>query len=75
LKPIPSKILLPVVFIPSTQAALDTAADFALPFHAELFLVNVVPSFSILTSDYAIPHVQLQQKEKKRRAEQQLAKA
>ena len=74
LKSIPTKILLPIDFSPSSQAALETAADLALHFHAELFLVNVVPLFSTFTSEYATPQVQFQQEEKTR-AEQHLAKA
>ena len=66
LKPIPSKILLPIDFSPSSQAALETAATFALPFHAEPFLVNALPFFSSLRSEYAVPQVQFQQMEKKR---------
>jgi nucleotide-binding universal stress UspA family protein len=40
---IPTKILLPIDFSPSSQTALETAADLALHFQAELFLVNVIP--------------------------------
>ena len=74
LKSIPTKILLPIDFSPSSQAALETAADLALHFHAELFLVNVIPLFSTFTSEYAAPQVQFQQEEKTR-AEEHLAKA
>ena len=42
---IPTKILLPIDFSPSSQAALDMAADLAGHFHAELYLVNVIPMF------------------------------
>jgi nucleotide-binding universal stress UspA family protein len=73
LQSIPTKILLPLDFSPSSQAALETAADLALHFHAELFLVNVLPLFSTFTSEYAVPQVQFQQEEKTR-AEQHLAK-
>ena len=38
---IPTKILLPIDFSPSSKAALEMATDLALHFHAELFLVNV----------------------------------
>jgi nucleotide-binding universal stress UspA family protein len=74
LESIPTKILLPIDFSPSSQAALETAADLALHFHAELFLVNVLPFFSTFTPEYAVPQVQFQQEEKTR-AEQKLAKA
>jgi nucleotide-binding universal stress UspA family protein len=71
---IPTKVLLPIDFSPSSQAALETAADLALHFHAELFLVNVIPLFSTFTSEYAVPQMQFQQEEKAR-AEKHLAKA
>jgi len=74
LKSIPKKILLPVDFSPSSQTALETAADLALHFQAEIFLVNVVPSFSAFTSEYVPPQAQFQQ-EAKTHAEQRLAKA
>jgi nucleotide-binding universal stress UspA family protein len=74
LKSIPPKILLPIDFSPSSQAALETAADLALHFHAELFLVNVIPLFSAFTTEYAAPQLQLQQEEKTH-SEQRLARA
>lgn len=46
---IPTKILLPIDFSPSSQAALDMAADLALHFHAELCLVHVVLFFPTTT--------------------------
>jgi nucleotide-binding universal stress UspA family protein len=73
LQSIPTKILLPIDFSPSSTDALETAADLALHFHAELFLVNVIPFFSTFTPEYAVPQVQFQQEEKER-AEQHLAK-
>jgi nucleotide-binding universal stress UspA family protein len=42
---IPTKILLPIDFSPSSQAALEMAAELALHFQAELYLVNVIPMF------------------------------
>jgi len=74
LQTIPTKILLPIDFSPSSQSALETAADLALHFQAEIFLVNVIPYFSTFTSEYATPQVQFQH-EAKTRAEQHLAKA
>lgn len=73
LKSIPTKILLPIDFSPSSQVALETAADLALHFHAELFLVNVIPFYSTFTSEYVAPQVQFQSEEKAH-AEQHLAK-
>ncbi len=43
---IPTRILLPIDFSPSSQAALEMAADLAKHFHAELHLVNVIPDVS-----------------------------
>jgi nucleotide-binding universal stress UspA family protein len=74
LKSLPTKILLPIDFSQSSQAALDTATDLALHFHAELFLVNVIPLLSTFTSEYAAPQLQFQDEEKTH-AEQHLAKA
>ena len=46
---IPTKILLPIDFSPSSQAALEMAADLAQHFHAELHLLNVIPMFPTTT--------------------------
>jgi len=42
---IPTKILVPVDFSSSSHAALDAATELAEKFHAELYLLNVIPSF------------------------------
>ena len=52
---IPTKILLPIDFSPSSQAALDMAADLAQHFRAELYLVNVIPMFPATTMPDLIP--------------------
>jgi len=52
---IPTKILLPIDFSPSSQAALEIAADLALHFHAQLHLVNVIPMFPTTTLPDFIP--------------------
>jgi len=39
---IPKRILVPLDFSSSSDAALETASDLAQHFHAELYLVNVV---------------------------------
>jgi len=52
---IPTKILLPIDFSPSSQAALEMAADLAKHFHAELYLVNVIPMFPTTTIPDVIP--------------------
>jgi nucleotide-binding universal stress UspA family protein len=46
---IPTRILLPIDFSPSSQAALEIAADLALHFGAKLCLVNVIPFFPTTT--------------------------
>jgi len=52
---IPTKILLPIDFSPSSQAALDMAADLAQHFQAELYLVNVIPMFPTTTIPDIVP--------------------
>jgi nucleotide-binding universal stress UspA family protein len=64
LKSIPTKILLPIDFSPSSKVALEIAVDLALHFHAELFLVNVIPLLATFTSEYGTPQLQFQQEEK-----------
>jgi nucleotide-binding universal stress UspA family protein len=54
---IPTKILLPIDFSPSSQAALEMAADLAMHFHAELYLVNVIAMFPTATVPDFIPEV------------------
>jgi nucleotide-binding universal stress UspA family protein len=52
---IPSKILLPIDFSPSSQDALEMAANLAGHFHASLYLVNVIPFFTTTTFPDLIP--------------------
>jgi nucleotide-binding universal stress UspA family protein len=52
---IPTKILLPIDFSPSSQAALEMAADLAQHFQAELHLVNVIPMFPTTSLPDLIP--------------------
>jgi len=52
---IPTKILLPIDFSPSSEAALEMAADLAKHFHAELHLVNVIPMFPTTTFPDMVP--------------------
>ncbi len=70
---IPAKILLPIDFSPSSQAALEMAADLALHFHAELFLVNVIPMFPTTTLPDLVPEAAFIQ-EARAFAERHLAK-
>jgi nucleotide-binding universal stress UspA family protein len=55
---IPAKILLPIDFSPSSQAALEMASDLARHFHAELYLVNVIPMFPTTTVPDLVPEVE-----------------
>jgi nucleotide-binding universal stress UspA family protein len=52
---VPTKILLPIDFSPSSQATLEMASDLADHFHAELCLVNVIPFFPTTTVPDMIP--------------------
>jgi nucleotide-binding universal stress UspA family protein len=52
---IPTKILLPTDFSPSSKTALEMAADLAEHFHAELYLVNVIPFFPATTMPDFVP--------------------
>jgi nucleotide-binding universal stress UspA family protein len=70
---IPTKILLPIDFSPSSRAALEMAADLAKHFHAELHLVNVIPMFPTTTLPDMIPEGEFLQ-EARTFAEQHLAK-
>ena len=42
---VPTKILVPIDFSPSSHAALDAATELAEKFHAEIYLLSVIPSF------------------------------
>jgi nucleotide-binding universal stress UspA family protein len=70
---IPTKILLPIDFSPSSQTALEMAADLALHFHAVLRLVNVIPMFPTTTMPDFVPEGEFLQ-EAKTHAERHLAK-
>ena len=70
---IPTKILLPIDFSPSSRAALEMAADLAKHFHAELHLVNVIPMFPTTTLPDMIPEGEFIQ-ENRKFAELHLAK-
>jgi nucleotide-binding universal stress UspA family protein len=70
---IPTKILLPIDFSPSSQVALEMAADLAKHFHAKLFLVNVIAMFPPSTLPDVIPEATFIQ-ESRAFAERNLAK-
>jgi nucleotide-binding universal stress UspA family protein len=61
---IPTKILLPIDFSPSSQAALEMAADLARHFHAELYLVNVIPFLPATNLPNLVPEESFLQEEK-----------
>jgi nucleotide-binding universal stress UspA family protein len=52
---LPTKILVPVDFSPSSQIALDMSMDLAQHFHAEIYLVNVIPFFPVTTFPDFVP--------------------
>jgi nucleotide-binding universal stress UspA family protein len=52
---IPGKILLPIDFSASSRAALEMAADLAQHFHAELYLVHIIPFFPTTTLPNFVP--------------------
>jgi nucleotide-binding universal stress UspA family protein len=55
LSSIPTKILVPIDFSPSSHAALETAADLAQHFGAAIHLVHVIPMFPATTMPDFIP--------------------
>lgn len=69
----PTKILMPIDFSPSSQAALEIAADLAQHFSAELYLVNVIPMFPTTTLPDLVPQTEFIQGETAS-AEEHLAK-
>ncbi len=52
---IPTKILVPIDFSPSSHAALESAADLAQHFGAAIHLVHVIPMFPSTTLPDFIP--------------------
>jgi nucleotide-binding universal stress UspA family protein len=70
---IPTRILLPIDFSPSSEAALEMAADLAKHFHAELHLVNVIPMFPATTFPDMVPEAEFS-REARAFAERHLAK-
>jgi nucleotide-binding universal stress UspA family protein len=69
---IPTKILVPVDFSSSSDAALETASDLALHFHAELYLLNVIPMLPMGTKTVSFPETEYLHKAEDN-AERQLA--
>jgi len=52
---IPTKILVPIDFSPSSHAAVESAADLAQHFDAAIYLVHVIPMFPATTFPDFIP--------------------
>jgi nucleotide-binding universal stress UspA family protein len=69
---IPTRILLPMDFSPSSYKALEMATDLAEHFHAELYLVNVIPLLPTVTGAEFFSETEFLQ-ETRDQAEQQLA--
>lgn len=70
---LPTKLLLPLDFSSSSQAALEMAADLAKHFGAELYLVNVIPMFPSSTLPDFVPETKFLQ-DARSLAERNLAK-
>jgi len=71
---IPTKILVPVDFSPSSHAALESAADLALHFGAAIQLVHVIPMFPTTTFPDYFPEEKFLE-ETRREAERHFASA
>ena len=69
---IPTKILVPVDFSSSSDSALETASDLAQHFHAELYLLNVIPMLPTGTKTVSFPETEYLRKAEDN-AERQLA--
>jgi len=70
---VPTRILLPIDFSSSSQAALEMTTDLAQHFQAELYLLNLIPEFPTTTIPDLIPEAALFEKARKH-AEIHLAK-
>ena len=66
---IPTKILVPIDFSPSSHAALDAATELAEKFHAEVFLLTVIPEFPNVSLPDSITEATVIEKAKKEASE------
>ena len=71
---IPTKILVPVDFSPSSHAALESAADLAQHFGASIHLVHVIPMFPTTTFPDFFPEAKFLE-ETRKEAERHFAAA
>jgi len=71
---IPTKILVPIDFSPSSHAALESAADLAEHFGAGIHLVHVIPMFPAATFPDFIPESKFLD-ENRKQAERRFASA
>jgi len=62
---IPTKILVPIDFSPSSHAALESAADLAQHFGAAIFLVHVIPMFPATSMPDFIPEASFLEESRK----------
>lgn len=66
---IPTKILVPIDFSASSHAALDAATELAEKFHAEIYLLNVIPEFPNVSLPDSIAEAAIVEKAKKEACE------
>lgn len=70
---IPTRILAPIDFSPSSHAALKMAVELAKHFHAEIHLVHVIPMFPVTSLPDFVPEAKFLE-EARKDAERQFVK-
>jgi nucleotide-binding universal stress UspA family protein len=71
---VPTKILVPIDFSSSSRNALEAATELAEQFHAELFLLNVIPEIPAVALPESVSEAAIID-EAKKEAEKHLAKS